>query len=690
MVNAAALVSRAVTKLRRRLAIQGERGVREARLRPAPASARRPAVQGMDLPLERAVEAAQRYLLGRQAPEGYWVGELIGDSTLESDYVMMMHLMGIVDTEKRRKLLNYVLSQQNPDGGWPIYHDGPSELNATVKAYFALRLAGFSEFDPRLKKAHHRIRHLGGIEGCNSYTKFYLAIFGQYDWEKLPALVPELMLFPSWLWFNIYEVSSWTRTIVVPMLILYALQPRVEIEFSLHDLMVPYEHPKPNTSLKAFWQRWFRGGDRLMHWVNRLPFHPLRRLAMKKAVRWMLERLRPPGGLGAIYPPMLNSIIALRYLGYSLDSPELSKALREFAQLEVEDGDMMRIQPCFSSIWDTAWAVHALARSGAPDAAAAQRGADWLQSKQVFTGGDWQVHTPRAEPAAWAFEFDNPVYPDTDDTSAVLMALHFAGRERAPGFALAVKWLLAMRNSDGGWGAFDRNNDKELLNCVPWSDHNALLDSSTPDLTGRILECLGHLGYAAPDKVVRDAIRYLRRTQETDGSWFGRWGVNYIYGTWQVLVGLRVAGQDMRAPWVRRGVEWLRSVQNPDGGWGESCRSYEDLAYKAVGPSTASQTAWGLLGLLAGHVPLSDPSVSRAVDFLIETQRADGGWDEEEHTGTGFPGVFYLVYTMYRHYFPLLALQAVREASVLHAPEDGRHDGRHAPASRGVHGHSRS
>jgi squalene-hopene/tetraprenyl-beta-curcumene cyclase len=660
MATVADLLSRAVTEIRRRL---NGNGALETVLRDRLSSRRAHApIPKLDKNVERAIGNVQLNLVERQRPEHYWVGELIGDTTLESDYVTMMYFLDIVDTEKQRKLLNYVLSQQNEDGGWPIFNGGPSELNATIKAYFALRMAGHSEYEPRLRRAHEAILNMGGIEATNSYTKFYLAMFGQYEWEKLPAMIPEIILFPSWFWFNIYEVSAWTRTIVVPMMIIYALRPSYDIDFSVRDLNVPFKHPKPDTAGKAFWQRYFKTADRLLHWYNRLPIKPLRRWAMHKAVNWMLERNKPPGGLGAIFPPMLNTMIALKALGYSKDSPEFQKALREFQELEVRDGDVIRMQPCHSSVWDTSWVVHSLARTGLKDHASVQKGAEWLQSKQVFSGGDWQIKNPGVEPAAWFFENDNAIYPDTDDTVAVLMALHFAGRDKDENFAKGVKWLLSMRNKDGGWGAFDRDNNKDLLNCVPWSDHNALLDPSTPDITGRILELLGYLGFTKEDRIVEKAIQYLRKNQEADGSWYGRWGVNYLYGTWQVLVGLNSVKQNMNRGWVKRAVEWLKSVQNPDGGWGESCRSYEDLKYKAVGPSTASQTAWGLLGLVAGRCSTKDPSVQRAVKYLIDTQNEAGGWDETEHTGTGFPRVFYLVYTMYRDYFPLLALHAYREA----------------------------
>lgn len=612
--------------------------------------------------LHSAIDAVQRYLLSRQTEQGFWDAELVGDTTLESDAVMLMHFLGDVDPERQRRLLNYVLSRQNSDGGWGIYHGGPSDPNATVKAYFALRLAGHTDDIAEVRRARSRILEFGGIGVCSSYTKFYLALFGQYDWNRLPGMIPEIMLLPeSRRFINLSWISAWTRTIVVPMLIIYTLRPSVAIPFSVRDLMLPYKPPGAKSLKDAFCRGWFESIDRAMHFYNHLPVRWLRRRALEKARGWMLERMSPAGGLGAIYPPMLNSIIALRALGYRDDSLEMSRALRQFRELEVEDGELIRVQPCFSAVWDTAWVVRALARGGCTDEAAIQKGADWLLSKEIFTPGDWQVNNPDGRPAAWAFEFDNPLFPDTDDTSAVLMALFFADRRDEPGFSLAVDWLLSMQNPDGGWGAFDRNVNLKILEYLPWADHNALLDPSTSDLTGRILELFGHLGFRDDMPFIRRAMEFLRKTQEFDGPWFGRWGVNYVHGTWQVLTGLRSAGQDMRAAWIQKAVSWLGSVQNLDGGWGESCRSYDDPATKGQGPSTPSQTAWGVLGLLAADVPRSDAALRRGVEFLLRTQRSDGGWDEREQTGAGFPRVFYLEYTMYRHYFPLLALQAFRD-----------------------------
>jgi squalene-hopene/tetraprenyl-beta-curcumene cyclase len=613
--------------------------------------------------VQAAIDAAQAYLLGKQDPSGCWSSELIGDSTLESDAVMLMHFLRDVDPDRQEGLLRHVLSQQNADGGWSIYRGGPSDPNATLKAYFALRLSGRPDSDPAVGRARERLLRLGGIEACNSYSKFYLAMFGLYDWNRLPSMIPELMLLPaSPVLVNLYRISAWTRTIVVPMLLLFALRPRVPVSFNLRDLQIPHPPAGARSFRQGFWRAVFKFADRVMALYNRRPSDLLRRVAMRKAERWVVERARTPGGLGAIYPPMLNTVMAFHALGYGKDHPDFAKALRDFRELEIHERGLIRVQPCFSAVWDTAWAVHALARGGTSDASAVRRGADWLYGKQVFETGDWKVNCRTGKPGGWAFEHDNPFYPDTDDTSAVLMGLHFAGRSREPGFAAGVRWLRNMQNPDGGWGAFDRNVNLEVLEHLPWADHNALLDPSTADLTGRILETFGYLGHRRDEAFMARAIQYLRRAQEPDGSWFGRWGVNYIYGTWQVLVGLSAAGVDPSDPSIRSGAGWLRSVQNPDGGWGETCSSYDDPSRKGRGRSTPSQTSWGLLGLLAAGADPSEPAVERAVRWLLARQRLDGAWEEHEHTGTGFPRVFYLVYTMYREYFPLLALQAVRDA----------------------------
>lgn len=614
--------------------------------------------------LDFSIDAAQHYLLARQHPIGYWVGELQADSTLESDYIFFMHWLGERDEKKIAKLVRFILDDQNADGGWSIYHRGPSELNPTVKAYVALRLAGFKPDDPPARRAREAAIRLGGIENINSYSRVYMAMLGLMSWEKLPAIIPELMLMPKWSPFNIYEISSWSRGILVPLTIIHTLRPHAPP----HDIGVDeLRSGLPEVKVRrGFLSSLFRWIDGVMRVYDRMAIPPIRRRAMREATEWMLEHMRPAGGIAGIFPALMNSLICLRALGYSKDAPEFRKTLREFREFEVEDGDVMRMQPCFSPVWDTAWTMIALSESGVAPASPALRGAaSWLISKQEPHEGDWTYGNPGAEPGGWYFEFDNVFYPDVDDTVAVLMALHsMHADETAEGreaFRKGLTWMLSMQNDNGGWGAFDRNNDREWLNAVPFADHNALLDPSMSDMTGRIIELLGIVGFKMDDSRIRRAVAFIRRDQRPDGSWYGRWGVNYIYGTWQALRGVKCAGEDMNQPYVQRAVAWLRSIQGADGGWGESCETYVNERAKGRGPSTPSQTAWAILGLVtASPLGVDDPAVRRGIRHLVTTQQPFGGWNEDAHTGTGFPGVFYLKYTMYRHYFPLLALAVCR------------------------------
>ena len=633
--------------------------VTDWRHRTAPAAPRQPEPQ-----VDKAVRRVQQYLVRRQHPIGYWSGELIADSTLQSDYIFMMHFLDERDADKEEKLVRGILNAQNADGGWSIYAGGPSEINPSVKAYVALRLCEIPLNTDAMIQARARILALGGIEAVNSYSRAYLAILGAFEWRELPSLVPELMLVPKWFPFNIYDISSWSRAIVVPLMIIFAHKPRKPFPGLTFDELRAGKWTAPRRP--GFLASVFRQADRAMRVYDKVAYRPVRRLAIERAAEWMLERLRPPGGLGAIYPAMLNSIIALRCLGYTKESPQVRKAVREMGEFEVSENGTIRVIPCFSPVWDTAWAVIALADSNYDlHSPVVRSGASWLVSKQEESPGDWQVNNRGVPHGGWYFEFDNPFYPDVDDTAAVLMALHSSGEDRAgPGraaFRRGLGWILAMQNDDGGWGAFDRNNNKMWLNSVPFADHNALLDPSECDIAARVLELFGRIGLHPSHQAVTHAIAFIKEHQCGDGSWYGRWGVNYIYGTWQVLVGLVAIGEDASQDYIQRGVRWLRSMQRSDGGWGETCETYVNPAAKGGGPSTPSQTAWAILGLLAAS-PLGadDPAVCRAKDYLVSTQRADGGWDEEAHTGTGFPGVFYLKYTLYRHYFPLMALSQLR------------------------------
>ena len=614
--------------------------------------------------LPDAIDRGADHLLSLQAQEGYWLGELEADSTLESDYIYYLHVLDKAGPVRVAKLANYVRRKQLPDGGWNIYPGGPSELNATCKAYFALKLAGDSPDSPHLAKAREMIHHLGGLEHSNSYVRFYMALVGAVGWELVPSIPPELMLLPNWFYFSIYEMSSWTRGIVIPMAILSTMRP---------DWRIP-EHARvdelfkdPSRKTAAFdwskqllsWKNFFLALDRALKLYEKLPWKPLRQRALREAKAWMLDHIERTEGLAAIYPAMMNSIFALMALGHGPDDPLTWREIREFSRFEIEDADTIRLQPCVSPVWDTCIAMVALEEAGlSPDHPALVNAAEWILSKQVLGPGDWQVKNKDAEPGGWAFEFRNDFYPDVDDTAFVIMALQrvkFPDTARMEGaIRRGIQWLLSMQNRDGGWGAFDRDNNRWLLCNIPFADHNAMIDPSTADVTARVLECLGRYGWPSNHPVVRRGVKFLIKDQCKDGSWFGRWGVNYVYGTSGVLRALETVSLTAQ-DYCRRAVSWLKAVQKPDGSFGESLRSYDFPESKGQGNSTPSQTAWGLIGLLAAADP-GDPSITKAVAYLVHQQNADGSWREDDFTGTGFPGVFYLKYHLYRNSFPVYAL----------------------------------
>src|SRR5215470_11130635 len=612
------------------------------------------------------VEKACAYLFTQQHPDGYWCGELEADTTLESDYIAIHTLLGTGNRARMEAAVPEIIHHQNADGGWPIYAGGPSNISASVKAYFALKLMGYKADHPVLTRARKKILEMGGVTECNTFTKIYLCFLGQYDWEAVPAVPPEIVLFPNWFWFNIYEISSWSRAILVPLSICYAKKPfkKIPREMGVEELFVGGMH-KSRMHLHwakklVSWRNFFLVIDRITHWFERVHVRPLRSIALKKAEKWMLERFEMSDGLGAIYPSMMNSIIALRCLGYSLDDPQVIRAMDEFEKLGIEEKDTFRMQPCVSPVWDTAYALFALGESGIPaNDSRMVKCADWLLQKQVRHPGDWKVKNPKGQPGGWYFEFNNEFYPDVDDSAMVCLALsrveHPNGRYQRESVQRAIDWIFSMQCKNGGWASFDKDNDRMVFEHIPFADHNAMLDPPTVDITGRILEMLATYGYDKNDKRVKRAIKFVRTEQEPDGSWFGRWGVNYIYGTMLVLRGLEAIGIDHREPYVQQAAEWIRMMQNADGGWGESCGSYDDPNAKGIGESTASQTAWAVLGLMAANDMRSD-SVARGIAYLLRNQNKDGSWDEPQHTGTGFPRVFYLKYHMYRQYFPLLAL----------------------------------
>jgi len=620
-----------------------------------------------DVEIAQAISRAQENLLRQQQPDGHWCGELLVDSTLCSDYVLFMHWCGEVDAQLQQRCVRHIVKRQLLDGGWNIFHGGPSEINASVKAYFALKLAGYSTDAPFMHEARANIMRLGGIPQMNTFSKLYLALLGQFPWKYLPTIPVEMVLLPRWAPFHICKMSSWSRAMLIPLSIINHFKPTRVLpgEKQLHELY-PLGTEQSDLRLPRSepfwtWRNFFLRVDDVLKFLHPLRFRPMRGRALEEAEQWMLQRIgEGSDGLAAVFPAMLNSLIALRALGYSKKNPIYAKAEKDFTGLFVNDPEDFRIQPCLSPVWDTAINIIALAESGVPpEHAALQKAGDWLLKKEVRIRGDWTVNNPHPEASGWAFEYNNVYYPDTDDTAMVLMALRLIRPQDRQSldelFRRAIGWQLSFQCVDGGWAAFDKNVTTPWLEDMPFADHNAILDPTCSDLTARTLELFGYIDFDPSHPSVGHALQYLIETQEDDGSWYGRWGVNYIYGTWQVLRGLRAIGQDMTQDWILRGRDWLESCQNDDGGWGETCATYENPATKGMGESTASQTAWAVMGICACG-DLDRPSIQRGMRFLLSSQKPDGSWEEQQITGTGFPRVFYLKYDMYRQNFPLLAL----------------------------------
>jgi len=646
----------------------------------------RAAADGLD---PRAVkEAASRvsaWLHARQAADGHWRAPLEGDTILESEFILMLAWAGRLDRPDVPGAARRILSLQRPDGGWAIHPDGPVDVSASVKAYLALKLTGHDPASPALVRARRAIAAAGGPWAVNSFTKFYLALLGQMPYAACPAVPPEAVLLPGWFPVNLHRVSAWSRTMIVPLSLMWAFKPlrRIPADRGIAELFGDCGRHGPPPADRSFWAAFFRGTDRIMKACEALGLMPLRARAIQACRRWMLERFAGSDGLGAIFPPIVWSIVALRAMGCDDDSPEVRECWRQLdALVEAEADGTVRVEPCRSPVWDTAITLIGLCEAAAAgdrsvDPRALERAVDWLLDNEIRTPGDWAGRT-RAEPTGWCFEYANRFYPDVDDTAMVVIALATwrdvavpasdrAVDPRRPrvvaAIARAVAWLEAMQNADGGWGAFDRDNDCELLCKVPFADHNAMIDPSSPDLAGRVLEALGKTGLRRGHPPIERAITYLEKTQEADGSWYGRWGVNYIYGTWQAVQGLRAVGVASDEPLVGRAADWLEAHQQPDGGWGESPESYADASLAGVGPVTASQTAWAVAGLVAAGRGES-PAARAGVGWLVERQEADGSWEQEEFTGTGFPRVFYLKYHWYPIYFPLIALvRAARQTA---------------------------
>jgi squalene-hopene/tetraprenyl-beta-curcumene cyclase len=629
--------------------------------------------------LEASIASATRALLGFRQPDGHWVFELEADCTIPAEYVLLRHYLGEpVDAELEGKIANYLRRVQGDHGGWPLVHAGEFDMSASVKAYFALKMIGDSPDAPHMARAREAIRSRGGAIHSNVFTRFMLAMFGVTTWRSVPVLPVEIMLLPMWSPFHLNKISYWARTTIVPLMVLAALKPRAKnISAVGIDELFLQEPRSIGMTAKAPHQSWgwfvlFSGLDRVLRTIEPIFPKKLRARAIDSAVAFIEQRLNGEDGLGAIYPPMANVVMMYEALGKPADYPPRAVTRRGLDRLLVIGEHEAYCQPCVSPVWDTSLTAHALLEAGGEEALpAADKALDWLLPKQVLDiKGDWAVKRPDVRPGGWAFQYNNAYYPDLDDTAVVVMAMdraqrasqgHEQGHEYDEAIARGREWIEGMQSRDGGWAAFDVNNLEYYLNNIPFSDHGALLDPPTEDVTARCVSMLAQLGETTQSsKAVADGVAYLRRTQLAEGSWYGRWGLNYIYGTWSVLCALNAARVDHQEPAIRKAVDWLASIQNEDGGWGEDAVSYR-LDYKGFEgcPSTASQTAWALLGLMAAG-EVDHPAVVRGVEYLKSTQTEKGLWDEPRYTATGFPRVFYLRYHGYSKFFPLWALARYR------------------------------
>lgn len=612
----------------------------------------------------RASEKCQDYYLKDQHPDGYWWYELESNVTITSEYLMLLYFLGVRDDKKYKKISHHILKNQRLDGTWSLYWGGKSDLSTTVEAYFALKLAGLPAEDSRLRKAREFILENGGVEAARVFTKIYLALFGEYDWMAIPSIPVGIIFLPTWFPVNIYNFSSWARGTIVPLSMIVDLKPSRPIPENAR-IRELFKTPDKTSSITAgrlprhSWKRVFILIDKMIKITEGLSIRPWRGKALKKIEGWILEHQDQSGDWGGIQPAMVNSLLALAALGYQVPDEPIRKGLEALERFIIEDEEELVLQSCISPIWDTALTSLALLYSGmGRDHPSLEKACTWLASKQIFEKGDWSVKRPDLEPGGWAFEFENNWYPDVDDTAVVLLLLNkLADKEyiNTANLEKGLNWVMGMRGKDGGWGAFDVDNNMKVLNQLPFGDLEAMIDPSTPDLTGRVLELLGAIGHDLSNEAVQKGIEFIKRTQESDGSWWGRWGVNYLYGTSIVMAGLDSVGEDMMKPYIKKAVNWLKANQNPDGGWGEGCESYESPAFRCRGESTPSQTAWAVLALMAAG-EVTSKEVIKGIKYLLKTQKDDGTWDEKHFTGTGFPKYFFIRYHNYRNCFPLMSL----------------------------------
>ena len=664
-----------------------------------------PSGDNFDAQLSGAIDEAANWLARRQKPEGYWVGRLESNLCMEAQWILCLWVVGLEDHPMRARMAKALLDTQREDGAWEIYYEAPGgDINTTVEAYAALRAMGHGKDEPHMARARRWIFEKGGLRNIRVFTRYWLALIGEWPWEKTPNIPPEVVYFPSWFPFSIYNFAQWARATLMPIGVLSARRPsrplptecRFDELFPEGRAAFDYDLPKkPGADLI---DTFFRVADKILHAGQSMGVVPLRKGAVKRSLEWIVQHQDADGVWGGIQPPWIYSLMALVNEGYALDHPVVAKALGAIddPRWRVDVGEASYVQASTSPVWDTVLTLMALddAEIAGTYVGEKEKALDWLLSQQVLRKGDWSEKLPNIEPGGWAFEYKNYFYPDTDDTAVALIALAQVRQEpqwRDKGvetaISKAVNWLFAMQCKGGGWGAFDKDNDKTLLTKIPFCDFGEALDPPSVDVTGHIVEAFGKLGMSKDHPNIRRAIDYMKSEQEADGAWFGRWGVNYIYGTGAVLPALKEIGEDMDQPFVRRATDWLITKQNADGGWGESCASYMDAKMMGVGPSTPSQTAWALMALEAAGRPEDDTAIAAGVQFLLETQK-DGTWDEPYYTGTGFPGygvgatiklgdpllkerlsqgaelsrAFMINYNLYRHYFPLMALGRIRNS----------------------------
>lgn len=630
--------------------------------------------------LDAAIQASQDYLLSQQYKEGYWWSELESNCTMTAEVVILHKIWGTDSTRPLAKAETFLRSQQRDQGGWELFYGDGGDLSTSVETYTALRLLGVPADDPDMVRAKNFILSKGGISKTRIFTKLHLALIGGYDWRGIPSLPPWVMLLPEWGPFTIYEMSSWARSSTVPLLIvmdrkpIYVTDPGVNVDelYLEGRANVNWSLPRKND-----WTDLFLELDNVFKFCEEWNLTPLREEGLAAAEKWVLERQEASGDWGGIIPAMLNSLLALRALGYDVNDPIVQRGLESVDRFAIETEDWYRVQPCVSPVWDTALVMRALVDSSLePDHPALVAGGNWLIEKQILDYGDWAVKNKVGKPGAWAFEFENRFYPDVDDTAVVVMALEAVKlpneKLKREAMQRAVDWIATMQCKPGGWAAFDIDNDQDWLNDIPYGDLRAMIDPNTADVTARVLEMIGRTDMTTGEASVDKALAYLRTEQEPEGCWYGRWGVNYIYGTSGVLAALALVASPYDRWRLRRAVKWLESVQNPDGGWGETCRSYNDPSLKGQGDSTPSQTAWALIGLLAVGQAVGEyatEAIKRGINHLLATQRPDGTWNEDYFTGTGFPCHFYLKYHLYQQHFPLTALGRYRQyqQSILNA-----------------------